>query len=729
MRTSTLPPPASPVDRGRWSVAPAWLSAWLLISGVAAPAPAADTGRFPSDVQPFLKQHCIRCHGPGKAEGDLTLHKLSGDLAAEAKVWKSVLERLDAGDMPPEDQPRPPAAAIKAVSAWLRDGLKLPAPAARPPEDPNHGNRIAHDLLFGKPAADPAGATPARVWRLSPDGYLGLVREVHRGRTPAIVQPFTLTSERGIRDFAGLYSIDEPSTEILLRNAEAIVAAQSAHAIKDGRLQGFNDTVREFVALMDPKAVPDRRQLEAAVQMQFRMAIGRQADAGELGRFVALYEKCAADGDRPAAVRTMLAAVLLRTDALYRSELGAGKADGASRRMLAPEEIARAVSLALGDRRETGLMQAAAKGQLATRDQVAAHVRRILDDPKVEKPGLLGFFREYFEYHKAVDVFKDKPKDIYHDPEVLVRDTDRLVLHVLAADKDVLATLLTTPTSYVNYGTKKNKKTRMDDPVPARVLNPNNDKGVRGVEAVYGLDAWPDPQPTELPRDTRLGILMQPSWLVAWSTNFENDPVRRGRWIRERLLGGNVPELPIGVAAQVPDEPHRTFRDRLQVTRAEQCWKCHRRMDDLGLPFENFDHYGRFRTAEKVVDPEATARNVDKKGKPLGPVLRDAPLDTTGRIAESGDPALDGPVKDPREFVRKLAGSARVRQVFVRHAFRYFLGRNETLSDARTLQAADRAYVESGGSFKTLVVSLLTSDAFLYRTATATAHPASGDRP
>jgi len=138
-------------------------------------------------------------------------------------------------------------------------------------------------------------------------------------------------------------------------------------------------------------------------------------------------------------------------------------------------------------------------------------------------------------------------------------------------------------------------------------------------------------------------------------------------------------------------------------------------MDELGLPFEQFDHFGRFRTAEPVLDVEATAKNVDKKGKPLGPVYRDATLVATGTIADSGDPKLDGPVKDPRELVKKIANSDVARQVFVRHAFRYFLGRNETLSDARTLQDADRAYLTSGGSFKALVVSLLTSDSFLYR--------------
>ena len=70
-------------------------------------------------------------------------------------------------------------------------------------------------------------------------------------------------------------------------------------------------------------------------------------------------------------------------------------------------------------------------------------------------------------------------------------------------------------------------------------------------------------------------------------------------------------------------------------------------------------------------------------------------------------------------MVRKLADSPRVRQVFVRHAFRYFMGRNETLRDASTLRRTDQVYLKSGGSMKQLIVSLLTSDSFLYRKAEA----------
>jgi hypothetical protein len=92
------------------------------------------------------------------------------------------------------------------------------------------------------------------------------------------------------------------------------------------------------------------------------------------------------------------------------------------------------------------------------------------------------------------------------------------------------------------------------------------------------------------------------------------------------------------------------------------------------------------------------------------------PVDTTGEIIESGDSTLDGKFTNAIEMIQTLAESERAEQVFVRHAFRFWMGRNETLNDAPVLQDAHRAYKESGGSMRALLVSLLTSDAFLYRT-------------
>ena len=382
---------------------------------------------------------------------------------------------------------------------------------------------------------------------------------------------------------------------------------------------------------------------------------------------------------------------------------------------VSPREIALAVSLALGHVREPGLVQAAASGGLTTRENVAAHVRRILDTQNTPKPQVLQFFREYFGYHAAPDVFKDPPpqhfagRGRHYDPRGYVSQIDARLVAVLAEDRQVLARLLAgddviAPVGEVHWGALNGAATAPFRTLPPHVLNV-----AKGTA------------------EGRIGLLMQPAWLVAWSTNFHTDPVRRGRWIREHLLGGRVPDLPINAAAMIPDDPHRTLRERQFVTREAQCWKCHYRMEDLGLPFEAYDHYGWPIDGEEVVDLAAMEKSGNKGQK----VFRNAPLDTTGYIANSGDPALDGPVRDAPEMLRRLAASERVRQVFVRHAFRFFMGRNETPGDAPTLQEADRAYVESDGSFKELLVSLLSSESFLYRTVSgppaapaAPAHPA-----
>ena len=62
----------------------------------------------------------------------------------------------------------------------------------------------------------------------------------------------------------------------------------------------------------------------------------------------------------------------------------------------------------------------------------------------------------------------------------------------------------------------------------------------------------------------------------------DNHAIRRGRWVRERLLGGGIPDIPITVDAMLPDEPTITLRERMRVTREDYCWTCHKKMDPLG---------------------------------------------------------------------------------------------------------------------------------------------------
>ena len=99
------------------------------------------------------------------------------------------------------------------------------------------------------------------------------------------------------------------------------------------------------------------------------------------------------------------------------------------------------------------------------------------------------------------------------------------------------------------------------------------------------------------------------------------------------------------------------------------------------------------------------------------PVYKTLPVDSRGMLKGTNDPKLDGDVENAFDLIDRLAKSDKVRQSIIRHAFRYFLGRNETLMDSKTLMDADKAYTDNNGSFDEVIVSLLTSDSFIYRKA------------
>ncbi|MFN3165477.1 MAG: DUF1588 domain-containing protein [Phycisphaeraceae bacterium] len=238
----------------------------------------------------------------------------------------------------------------------------------------------------------------------------------------------------------------------------------------------------------------------------------------------------------------------------------------------------------------------------------------------------------------------------------------------------------------------------------------------------HDLDSWHyEPvQPAKVPN--RKGVLTHPAWLIAHAFNTETDPIHRGKWVREKLLAGTIPDVPITVDAQIPEHHDQTLRQRLAgATETEYCWKCHQHMNPLGYAFEMYDDFGRFRTEEALEYPDKLIRKgPEQKGDHLVD-MRDTfetlPVDATGYLAGTGDSALDGEVSGAIDLAERLGKSRRVRQSIIRHAFRYFLGRNETLDDSGTLIDAERAYVESGGSFDAVVVCLLTSDSFIYRKA------------
>ena len=108
---------------------------WLLIVvGVVVAAPGAPA----NPLETFLAKHCLHCHGPDAMEGELRIDQLSRDFVSggEAHRWAELIERVNAGDMPPEGEPQPNQDEIEAfvgtLDALIREG-RAARMAARPP--------------------------------------------------------------------------------------------------------------------------------------------------------------------------------------------------------------------------------------------------------------------------------------------------------------------------------------------------------------------------------------------------------------------------------------------------------------------------------------------------------------------------------------------------------------------------------------------------------------------
>ena len=99
---------------------------------------AAGAASAAETFEAFLGTHCAGCHGPKKSKGDLRIDKLSRDFKAgtDGHLWAEIVEKINAGEMPPEDEPRPTereiAAVIGQLDARIREG-RAARMAARPP--------------------------------------------------------------------------------------------------------------------------------------------------------------------------------------------------------------------------------------------------------------------------------------------------------------------------------------------------------------------------------------------------------------------------------------------------------------------------------------------------------------------------------------------------------------------------------------------------------------------
>lgn len=106
----------------RRSVAISLLFACLSLTGKVC---AAEDARS-TLVAPFFQEHCNRCHGEKKQKGDLRVDDLKVDLQSPATMahWEEIMNRINSGDMPPDDEPRPNPAEISRVADWIVQQLR-----------------------------------------------------------------------------------------------------------------------------------------------------------------------------------------------------------------------------------------------------------------------------------------------------------------------------------------------------------------------------------------------------------------------------------------------------------------------------------------------------------------------------------------------------------------------------------------------------------------------------
>lgn len=790
---------------------------------------------FESFPRAFLDSHCVDCHGETEPEGNLSLHDLGPVDEVNSSTWRSVWAQVTLKEMPPSDAEQPEVVQRLQFSDWIVGELTRvmrDQGGFRAHLDPNKGNFVDHELLFG-PLPDGIElvptSSPARIWRVTPQEHITRLNELinrepefdpekpglrthgdvvptnHGGElklyfgTDRIIQwqggtvayatsvksvPAVLSSARdhGLENYPDFYTVNSAEAtqimgvadDIIRYMAEGPLSIARPYQITDdpnsiadkmkGDLRGLPTSLvystkvlrplTPVYDLMQDEGVTDER-LRAAVDYLFEALTFRPPRKEESDAYLEIVKQSIEKLGKKDGAVLGLSSIFLDRDALFRPELAeSGQTDRHGRVMLQDWELGLAVNHALRYiKPDEELRKAIVEGRLRTRADVRREVDRMLADDSIRKPRILRFFRDYFDYDLGGYICKDskaladtgvstRGTSHYRAMFDATASTDRLIELILQEDKDVFKQLLTTDkvvatkTDNVYFGKKRSK-----EETAASVAAAKRAAAVAAKKEAAELEAWlkanpgkkppkpkkrqanvnhsvteaklsgpkiyarvsrrsfgngsmkPDRILATAPEGQRLGILTHPSWLVSHSDAMDNHAIRRGRWIRERLLGGGIPDVPITVDAMLPDEPQNTLRQRMRVTRETYCWTCHKKMDPLGLPFEMYNHAGLYRETEL-----------------------DKPVDTTGEIIDSGDPTLDGKVANAIEMIQKLAESERAEQVFVRHAFRFWMGRNETLNDAPVLQEAHRAYKDNGGSMKALLTSLLTSDAFLYRT-------------
>jgi hypothetical protein len=514
----------------------------------------ARAAEFEKDIRPLLDTYCFGCHGGEKVKGDVNLedYKTLGIVQRNPRLWGTVVDQLESGDMPPEKAEKHPAAEERArLAKWLQD----------------NATRIDLDAI----PKDPGRVT---IRRLNRSEYNNSVRDLFGvDFKPGKNFPADGAGGGGFTNNADTLFLPP----ILMENYLA-----AAGSVLD---QAFaSEKLRKRILFVEPSDKLSAEDAARKILVYFSsFAFRRYATDPEAERFMGLFRKTIEGGGTfDQAMKLALKAVLVSPRFLFRSEKDQ---PGNAPYRIDDFELASRLSYFLwASMPDKGLLILAAQDKLHEPEILASEVHRMLDDPKslALAQEFAGQWLGFDELRENVSPDKERFPEFTFALRVSMYQEPLQVFNALVRENRSILELLDSDSTYLNETLAKHY----------------------GIPGVTGSQM----QRVALPNRQRGGVLGMGGILTATSFPLRTSPVRRGRFVLDELLGTPPPPPPPDAGSLPADDRQPdglTFRQRLEQHRKRtECAGCHQRMDPIGFGLENFDAIGRWRTENdgKAVD-------------------------------------------------------------------------------------------------------------------------------
>jgi hypothetical protein len=438
--------------------------------------------------------------------------------------------------------------------------------------------------------------------------------------------------------------------------------AASALSVNTLLAQAYMEIAEELSLLRDPECSLEGADCASRFIEDLGLLMHRRPLTDEQrADYLALYQKAQDLEGSEAASRWVVTAMLQSPHFLYRVEIPEAQVSPVT-----GHEMAARLSYTFWQAPpDQVLRDAAAAGQLETKEQVLAQALRLLQDPRA--------FRVYEFFEQWLDL--DELDTVERDPALYPNLNPQLAELLRAESRAFIQDLLTDPSS------------SFQDLLGAKHTFVN-----QALARHYGLPDVVGDTFVRVDAEERSGVLTQ-GMLAAKDASAHTSIVRRGLKIRTDFLCQLVPAPPNNVDLTLDGiGADLTQAERLEVhRRTPTCATCHSLMDPIGIAFESFDAVGRHRLQDEYGNE----------------------LTTAGEI--SGTLDADGPVSSVSEMATALSDSLEAQQCYMVQNFRFFFGRDATGADLCSQAQLAQVFEDSDQSLLALLVGIAQTDAFLFK--------------